>query len=196
MKHESAGGSSHAGGSNSSSGQSPDNASSTTHQDAAKDVAKEAGAKANEMKNKVMEESKQARDELQSTASGLFSDLRGAVADQIDRFTEVLHGSEQEMKNQNLDEISTYPTVLAKHIEDVNEYLRERSGHGMRRDFERAIADQPVAVIGGLAAVGAITAWYLQSDQKANKRRDPSSSGDAPSGGEHSANGGEHRGRA
>lgn len=204
MKNDFVGRGSRAGGSTSTSNQSSGNPSSTTHQDAAKDVASDAGAKANQFKDKVVQESTKARDELQSSASGLFSDLRGAVADQIDRLTEVLHGSEREMKKQNLDEFATYPTVLAQQIEDVNAYLRERSGGGMRRDFERAISKQPIAVIGGLAAVGALTAWYLQSDRTSNGRsgngehhgqRARSADERGASGGD-DPHGGEQRGRA
>lgn len=140
------------------------------YKEGAKDVAREAQVKAEQVKDKVVEQSAETRDELQDQARSTFKELRGAIADQIDRIQRVLRTTEEEMHEQQLDELARYPGRLAEGIQEVNDYLRERSAGGMRSDFERAMERAPVAVIGGLAAVGGLCAWYL--------RRDPAGVGD------------------
>jgi hypothetical protein len=139
---------------------------STEPGEAAEEVASEARTKANEVKDKVVDESKRAKDELQDRAQGFFDELKEALADQVGRVSNALRGAEREFEDQQLAEIAEMPRNLADGIDDVSEYIRERSGRGMRRDFERAVERDPVMIAGGLAVVGAMVAWALRSDRR------------------------------
>ena len=127
------------------------------YREGAKDVAREAQEKAERVKDEVVEQSVEARHELEDQADSLFRELLNAVADQIDRLGQVLRRTEEELHEEQLDELAGYPAQLANGIDEVNDYLREGSAKTFRRDDE-----SPVLVIGGLAAAGGLLAWYLR----------------------------------
>lgn len=138
---------------------------STELGEAAEGVASEARTKATEVKDKVVGESKRAKDEFQDQARGFFDELKEALSDQVGRLSSALRGAERELEEQRLDELATMPRQLADGIDDVGEYVRNRSGSELRRDFENAVTSRPVAVAGGLAVLGAVIAWTLRKDK-------------------------------
>lgn len=134
------------------------------YREGARKVAREARARADDVKEKVLEEGAETRAELTEQAGSLFHDLLAAIADQIDRFGRVLRTTEETLHEERLDELASYPRQLAEGVDEVKEYLRQRSPSELRRDYERALEEAPVLVLGTLAAVGGLGAWYLRRD--------------------------------
>ena len=115
----------------------------------------------------------QARDRASSSlgeSKGQFADQFGAIADALKRTTEHLRSEDQQR-------IAGLTETVARQVDQVADYLRNKDAKAIRNDLENLARRQPAIVIGGALVLGLIGARFLKSSQRERFNRGSEFSG-------------------
>ncbi|HEU4681287.1 MAG TPA: hypothetical protein VFS51_06045 [Gemmatimonadales bacterium] len=119
-----------------------------------------------EVKNQVVGQAKttlqQARDRAGSSlgeSKTQFADQFGSVADALRRTTEHLRSEDQQR-------IAGLTETVARQVDQVANYLRNKDARAMRSDLENLARRQPALILGGALVLGLIGARFLKSSQR------------------------------
>jgi hypothetical protein len=123
------------------------------------------------VKDQVVHQAKntfqQARDRAGSSlweSKGQFAEQFGTIADALRRTTEHLRSEDQER-------IAGLTETVARQVEQVADYLRNKDARAMRQDLENVARRQPALMIGGALILGLIGARFLKSSERRGQRQ-------------------------
>lgn len=141
-------------------------ASQTDAQDAAKDVAQEAQARAKEVGRTVSEQTKEAAEELRQSATASFSDSKGQLAEQLAGLARAFRSGSDALRDEELGDFARLSDGAAERLEDLSDQL-ERDTDDLLSDLQRVAQDRPVLFMGSLLTIGVLSARFLRSSQAA-----------------------------
>ena len=136
----------------------------------AKDTAKEV---AGEAKNSAKDLGREAMDQARSTAGYVRDQARTSVeegktqvAHQVGGLAKAFQKSSEELRNEEMGRLADQSEWLAGRIEELQNYLQERSSSELLDDLRGAARSNPGWFLGGMFAAGLLTARFLHSSDK------------------------------
>ena len=118
-----------------------------------------------DVKDQVVDQAKNTFEQARSRASTSLDESRGQVAEQIGGVAHAFRRTGEQLRNENQDRLAGLTDTAANQVEQVANYMRDRSPQEMRADLERLARRQPAAVIGGAFAIGLLAARFLKSSR-------------------------------
>lgn len=155
--------------------------SSTTRPGAIRDAGTDAGTgtsarqQIRDVKDQVVDRAKTTFEQARSRATGSLDESRGQFAEQIGGVAHAFRRTGDQLRNENQDRLAGLTDTVANQVEQVANYMRDRSPREMRADLERVARRQPAAVIGSAFAIGLLAARFFKSS-RGDGDRDLSSS--------------------
>ena len=133
-------------------------------QEAARDVAKDAQARAKEVGRTVTEQTKEAAQELRQSAEASFSDSKGQLAKQIAGLAKAFRSGSDTLRDEELGDFARLSDGAAERLEDLSDQL-ERNTDDLLSDLQNVAQERPVLLMGGLLTIGVLSARFLRSSQ-------------------------------
>ena len=140
-------------------------------QTAARDVAKEAQARAKEVGRTVTEQTKEAAEELRQSATASFSDSKGQLAKQISGLAKAFRSGSDTLRDEELSDFARLSDGAAERLEDFSDQLN-RNTDDLLSDLQRVAQDRPALFAGGLLTIGVLSARFLRSSQSSGSYSD------------------------
>ena len=151
-------------GDTSRTGQSRTGQSDPNAQEAARDVAKDAQARAKEVGRTVTEQTKEAAQELRQSAEASFSDSKGQLAEQIAGLARAFRSGSDALRDEELGDFARLSDGAAERLEDLSDQLN-RDTDDLLSDLQNVAQERPVLFMGGLLTIGVLSARFLRSSQ-------------------------------
>jgi hypothetical protein len=119
-----------------------------------------------EVKNQVVDRAKDTYHQAKERASSSLGESKGQFADQLGTAAQALRRTTEHLRSEDQPRIAGFTETLARQLDQVSNYLRNKDAAGMRRDLENAARRQPAIAIGGAIVLGLIGARFLKSSER------------------------------
>ena len=130
-----------------------------------------------EMKNQVVDQAKNTIQQAKERASSSLGESKGQFAKQLGAAAEALRRTTEHLRSEDQPRIAGLTETLARQIDQVSNYLRNKDAAAMRSDLENVVRRQPAIAIGGAIVLGLIGARFLKSSGRHRERRGGSHAG-------------------
>jgi C-terminal processing protease CtpA/Prc len=124
-----------------------------------------------EVKNQVVDQAKNTIQQAKERASSSLGESKGQFANQLGAAAEALRRTTQHLRSEDQLRIAGLTETLARQLDQVSNYLRNKDAAAMRHDLENAARRQPAIAIGGAIVLGLIGARFLKSSARRRERR-------------------------
>ena len=124
-----------------------------------------------EVKNQVVDQAKNTIQQAKERASSSLGESKGQFANQLGAAAEALRRTTQHLRSEDQPRIAGLTETLARQLDQVSNYLRNKDAAAMRHDLENAARRQPGIAIGGAIVLGLIGARFLKSSGRRRERR-------------------------
>jgi hypothetical protein len=124
-----------------------------------------------DVKNQVVDQAKNTFQQARERASSSLGESKGQFADQIGAVAEALRRTTEHLRSEDQQRIAGLTDTLARQVDQVSNYLRNKDAAGMRNDLENVARRQPAIIIGGALVLGLIGARFLKSSERRRERR-------------------------
>jgi F0F1-type ATP synthase membrane subunit b/b' len=131
----------------------------------AKEVANEAGSTAKKLGQEAMHQAKSTGDYLREQARTSVEESKNQVAEQVGGLAKAFHKGSEELRNDELARLADQGEWLAGRVEELQQYLQERSASELLDDLRGIARTRPAVFLGGLFAAGLMTARFLHSSE-------------------------------
>jgi hypothetical protein len=124
-----------------------------------------------EVKNQVVDQAKNTLQQVKERAGSSLGESKGQFADQIGAVAAALRRTTEHLRSEDQSRIAGLTETLARQIDQVSNYLRNKDAAAMRNDLENVARRQPAIMLGGALVLGLIGARFLKSSQARRDRR-------------------------
>jgi C-terminal processing protease CtpA/Prc len=124
-----------------------------------------------EVKNQVVDQAKNTIQQAKERASSSLGESKGQFANQLGAAAEALRRTTQHLRSEDQLRIAGLTETLARQLDQVSNYLRNKDAAAMRHDLENAARRQPGIAIGGAILLGLIGARFLKSSERRRVRQ-------------------------
>ncbi|HEX7004167.1 MAG TPA: hypothetical protein VF168_08260 [Trueperaceae bacterium] len=129
----------------------------------AKQVAGEARSTAKELGREAMDQAKSTAGYVREQAKSSVEQGKSQVADQVGGLAKAFHKSSEELRNEEMGRLADQSEWLAGRIEELQNYLQNRSTTELLDDLRGAARSQPAWFLGGMFAAGLLAARFVHS---------------------------------
>lgn len=123
------------------------------------------------VKDQVVGQAKTTLQQARDRASSSLGESKGQVADQFGTIADALRRTTEHLRSEDQQRIAGLTDSVARQVDQVANYLRNKDGRAIRTDLENLARRQPALMIGGALVLGLIGARFLKSSQRAGRGR-------------------------
>jgi len=123
-----------------------------------------------DVKNQVVDQAKSTFQQAKERAGSSLGESKGQFANQVGAVADALRRTTEHLRSEDQTRIAGFTETLARQIDQVSNYLRNKDAAGMRQDLENVARRQPAVAIGGALLLGLIGARFLKSSERRNQR--------------------------
>jgi len=123
-----------------------------------------------EAKNQVVDQAKHTIRQARERASSSLGESKLQFADQLGAAAEALRRTTGHLRSEDQPRAAGLTETLARQLDQVSSYLRNKDAAAMRHDLENAARRQPAIAIGGAIVLGLIGARFLKSSERRRER--------------------------
>jgi len=124
-----------------------------------------------EVKNQVVDRAKSTFQQARDRAGSSLGESKGQLADQFGGIAEALRRTTEHLRSEDQQRIAGLTDTVARQVEQVADYLRNKDAGAMRQDLENLARRQPALMIGGALLLGLIGARFIKSSERRGGRR-------------------------
>jgi ribosomal protein S15P/S13E len=118
------------------------------------------------MKDQVVDQAKSTFQQARDRASSSLGESKGQFADQFGNLADALRRTTEHLRSEDQQRIAGLTETVARQIEQVADYVRNKDARAMRQDLENLARRQPALMIGGALVLGLIGARFLKSSER------------------------------
>src|SRR5215213_11852364 len=119
-----------------------------------------------EVKNQVVDQAKNTFQQARDRASSSLGESKGQFAEQFGTMAVALRRTTEHLRSEDQQRIAGLTDTVARQVEQVADYLRNKDARAMRQDLENLARRQPALMIGGALVLGLIGARFLKSSER------------------------------
>jgi len=119
-----------------------------------------------EVKNQVVDQAKTTFQQARDRAGSSLGESKGQFAEQVGGIADALRRTTEHLRSEDQQRIAGLTDTVARQIDQVAEYLRNKDARAMRQDLENLARRQPALMIGGALVLGLIGARFLKSSER------------------------------
>jgi hypothetical protein len=127
-----------------------------------------------EVKDQVVDRARSSLEQARDRASSSLGESKGQFADQFGTIAEALRRTTEQLRSQDQERIAGITDTVARQVDQVAYYLRNKDAIAMRTDLENLARRQPALVLGGALILGLMGARFLKSSQRDRRFRSES----------------------
>jgi len=124
-----------------------------------------------DVKDQVVSQAKNTFQQARDRASSSLGESKGQFADQIGAVAGALRRTTEHLRSEDQQRIAGFTDTVARQVEQVADYLRNKDARAMRQDLEDLARRQPALMLGGALLLGLIGARFLKSSERRGGRR-------------------------
>jgi len=124
-----------------------------------------------EVKDQVVDRARSSLEQARDRASSSLGESKGQFADQFGNIAEALRRTTEQLRSQDQERIAGITDTVARQVDQVANYLRNKDAIAMRTDLENLARRQPALVLGGALILGLMGARFLKSSQRDRRFR-------------------------
>jgi hypothetical protein len=125
-----------------------------------------------EVKNQVVDQARNTFQQARDRASSSLGESKGQFADQFGAIAGALRRTTEHLRSEDQQRIADLTDTVARQVEQVAGYLRNKDARAMRQDFENLARRQPALMIGGALVLGLIGARFIKSSERRGRYGD------------------------
>lgn len=130
-----------------------------------KDVADEAKHTARDIGHEAADQAKSTVGYVREQARTSVEESKNQVAHQVEGLARALHRGSDELRNEEMGRLAEQTDWIAGRIEELQHYLEDRSTSELLQDVRGIARNQPGWFLGGMFALGLMTARFLRSSE-------------------------------
>ena len=130
-----------------------------------------------EVKDQVVGQAKNTLQQARDKASSSLGESKGQVAEQFGTIASALRRTTEHLRAEDQQRIAGLTETVARQVDQVANYLRNKDAGAMRTDLENLARRQPAIMLGGALVLGLIGARFLKSSQRDKRGRESQSFG-------------------
>ena len=119
-----------------------------------------------DMKDQVVDQAKNTFQQARDRASSSLGESKNQFADQFGTIADALHRTTEHLRSEDQQRIAGLTDTVARQVEQVANYFRNKDARAMRQDLENLARRQPALMIGGALVLGLIGARFLKSSER------------------------------
>jgi hypothetical protein len=124
-----------------------------------------------DVKNQVVDQAKNTFQQAKERAGSSLGESKGQLADQIGTVADALRRTTEHLRSEDQNRIAGLTETLARQVDQVSNYIRNKDAGAMRYDLENVARRQPAVMIGGALVLGLIGARFLKSSERRRERQ-------------------------
>jgi uncharacterized protein YjbJ (UPF0337 family) len=128
------------------------------------------------VKDQVVGQARSSLEQARDRASSSLGESKGQFADQFGSIADALRRTTEHLRSNNQEGIAGVTDSIARQIDQVASYLRDKDATAMKTDLENLARRQPGLVMGGALILGLMSARFLKSSQRDRRMRGGSQS--------------------
>lgn len=129
-----------------------------------------------EVKDQVVGQARSTLKQARDRAGSSLGESKGQFADQFGTIAEALRRTTEHLRSEDQQRIAGITDTVARQVDQIADYLRNKDARAMRADLENLARRQPALVMGGALILGLVGARFLKSSQKDRRFRGESQS--------------------
>jgi hypothetical protein len=133
-----------------------------------------------DVKDQVVGQAKSTLQQARDRASTSLGESKGQFAEQVGTVAAALRRTTEHLRAEDQQRIAGLTDTVARQVDQIANYLRNKDARAMRTDLENLARRQPAMVLGGALVLGLIGARFFKSSQRdqrgggrINSGRDP-----------------------
>ena len=119
-----------------------------------------------EVKDQVVGQARSTLEQARNRASSSLGESKGQFADQFGTIAEALRRTTEHLRSEDQQRIAGITDTVARQVDQVANYLRDKDATAMRMDLENLARRQPALVLGGALILGLMGARFLKSSRR------------------------------
>jgi hypothetical protein len=119
-----------------------------------------------EVKDQVVNQAKSTFQQARDRAGSSLGESKGQFADQFGTIADALRRTTEHLRSEDQQRIAGLTDSIARQVDQVANYLRNKDARAMRQDLENLARRQPALVMGGALVLGLIGARFLKSSER------------------------------
>jgi hypothetical protein len=119
-----------------------------------------------EVKDQVVGQAKSTLQQARERAGSSLGESKGQFAEQFGTVAAALRRTTEHLRSEDQQRIAGLTDTVARQIDQVANYLRNKDAQAMKTDLENLARRQPALVLGGALVLGLIGARFLKSSQR------------------------------
>jgi hypothetical protein len=123
------------------------------------------------VKDQVVDQAKNTFQQARDRAGSSLGESKGQFADQFGNMADALRRTTEHLRSEDQQRIAGLTETVARQVEQVAEYIRNKDARGMRQDLENLARRQPALMIGGALVLGLIGARFFKSSERRGYRQ-------------------------
>jgi hypothetical protein len=123
-----------------------------------------------EVKDQVVGQAKNTLQQARDRASSSLGEGKNQFADQFGTVAEALRRTTEHLRSEDQQRIAGLTEAVARQVDQVANYLRNKDARAMRVDLENLARRQPALVIGSALVLGLIGARFFKSSRRERRR--------------------------
>lgn len=124
-----------------------------------------------EVKNQVVDQAKNTFQQARERAGSSLGESKGQFAEQFGTIADALRRTTEHLRSEDQQRIAGLTDTVARQVEQVAVYLRNKDARAMRQDLENLARRQPALMIGGALVLGLIGARFFKSSERRGGKR-------------------------
>jgi hypothetical protein len=123
------------------------------------------------VKDQVVDQAKNTFQQARDRAGSSLGESKGQFADQFGTIAAALRRTTEHLRSEDQQRIAGLTETVARQVDQVADYLRNKDARAMRQDLENLARRQPALMIGGALVLGMIGARFLKSSERRGQRQ-------------------------
>jgi hypothetical protein len=123
-----------------------------------------------EVKDQVVGQAKNTLQQARDRAGSSLGDSTPTVADQCETIAGAQRRTTEHLRAEDQQRIAGLTESVARQVDQIANYLRNKDAPAMRTDLENLARRQPALMLGGALVLGLIGARFLKSSQRERRR--------------------------
>jgi hypothetical protein len=119
-----------------------------------------------EVKDQVVGQAKNTLQQARDRASSSLGESKGQFAEQVGSVAAALRRTTEHLRSEDQQRIAGLTETIARQVDQVANYLRNKDARAMRQDLENLARRQPALMLGGALVLGLIGARFLKSSDR------------------------------
>lgn len=124
-----------------------------------------------EVKDQVVDQAKNTLQQARDRASSSLGESKSQLAEQVGSIAEALRRTTDHLRSENQQRFAGFTDTIARQVDQVADYLRNKDARAMRQDLENLARRQPAIMFGGALVLGLIGARFLKSSERSRESK-------------------------